>query len=269
MGNEDTPWVAGMEPHPWSKQQLLEQPQHSRMKQGLGNSTSALDPIQMQWMSTQWQLMKEQSRWGRGLASNARRWDICPKITRGHHPNSFPRKKQGYKDAHTQIKAIINALNKEDQAKFYEEAQILSQVFQTLQSSSSVSSLLIWMNFFQKFSENSELSSNLSKWTFEWQYTSWKVNFRKQTEDLLAKPVPKLTVTEEKGPGECMTQTVNVLGTNYWDILISPLIKIQEQIMDEGTWINPETNSVWMSLKTNLATNMANCRKPEKGRLHW
>ena len=34
-----------------------------------------------------------------------------------------PLKKQGYKDTHAQIKAIINALDKEDQAKFYEEAQ--------------------------------------------------------------------------------------------------------------------------------------------------
>ena len=34
-----------------------------------------------------------------------------------------PQKKQGYKEAHTQIKALINTLDKEDQAKFYEEAQ--------------------------------------------------------------------------------------------------------------------------------------------------
>ena len=27
--------------------------------------------------------------------------------------------------------------------------------------------------------------------------------------------------------------------------------------MDESTWINPETNSVWIYSKTNLATNMA------------
>ena len=26
--------------------------------------------------------------------------------------------------------------------------------------------------------------------------------------------------------------------------------------MDEGTWINPETNSVWICSKTNLATDM-------------
>ena len=31
--------------------------------------------------------------------------------------------KQGYKEAHAQIKAIINALDKKDQANFYEEAQ--------------------------------------------------------------------------------------------------------------------------------------------------
>ena len=34
-----------------------------------------------------------------------------------------PQKKQGYKEAHAQIKAIIIALDKENQAKFYEEAQ--------------------------------------------------------------------------------------------------------------------------------------------------
>ena len=34
-------------------------------------------------------------------------------------PTKFvPQKKQGYKDTHIQIKAIINALDKEDQAKF-------------------------------------------------------------------------------------------------------------------------------------------------------
>ena len=34
-------------------------------------------------------------------------------------PKSIPQKKQGYKEAHTQIKAIINTLYKEDQAKFF------------------------------------------------------------------------------------------------------------------------------------------------------
>ena len=38
-------------------------------------------------------------------------------------PRFVPQKKQGYKEAHAQIKAIINALDKEDQMKFYEEAQ--------------------------------------------------------------------------------------------------------------------------------------------------
>ena len=55
----------------------------------------------------------------------------------------------------------------------------------------------------------------------------------------MAGPLPKPTVTEEEDPDEWMTQTVNVLGTDCRDALISPLIKIQEQIMDEGTWINP------------------------------
>ena len=93
--------------------------------------------------------------------------------------------------------------------------------------------------------------------TFEWQHTLQKINFRKQIEDLLAKPLPKPTITKEEDPDEWMTWTVNVLGTDCWDVLISPLIKIQEQIMDEGTWINPKTNSVWICSKTNLATDMA------------
>ena len=34
-----------------------------------------------------------------------------------------PPKKQGYKDAHAQIQAIINVMDKEEQVKFDEEAQ--------------------------------------------------------------------------------------------------------------------------------------------------
>ena len=92
--------------------------------------------------------------------------------------------------------------------------------------------------------------------TFKWQHTPQNINFRKQIENLLVKPLPKPTVTKEEDPDEWMTQTVNVLGTDCQDALISPLIDIQEQIMDEGAWINPEKNSVWICSKTNLATNM-------------
>ena len=45
-------------------------------------------------------------------------WD-CKKMP----PRFVPQKKQEYKEVHAQIKAVINALDKEDQAKFYEEAQ--------------------------------------------------------------------------------------------------------------------------------------------------
>ena len=69
-------------------------------------------------------------------------------------------------------------------------------------------------------------------------------------------PLLKPTITEEEDPDEWMTQTVNVLRTDCRDSLISPLIKIQEQIMDEGAWINLKTNSVWICSKTNLATDM-------------
>ena len=67
----------------------------------------------------------------------------------------------------------------------------------------------------------------------------------------------KPTISEEEDPEEWMTQTVNILGTDYRDALLSPLIEIEEQIMDEGTWINPETSSVWFCSKTNLATDLA------------
>ena len=93
--------------------------------------------------------------------------------------------------------------------------------------------------------------------TFEWQHIPWKIKFRKQIKNLLVEPLLKPTITKEKDPDEWMTQTVNVLGTDCWDALISPLIEIQEQIMDEGTWINPKKSSVWICSKTNLATDMA------------
>ena len=54
-----------------------------------------------------------------------------------------------------------------------------------------------------------------------------------------------------------MTQTINALGTDYRDSIICPLIEIKEQIMDEGAWINPETNSVWICSKVTLAMNLA------------
>ena len=69
--------------------------------------------------------------------------------------------------------------------------------------------------------------------------------------------IPKTTISKEKDPDEWLTRTVNVLGTDYWDVLLSPLIEIEEKIMDEGTWINPKTNSVWTCSKTNLATDLA------------
>ena len=61
-----------------------------------------------------------------------------------------------------------------------------------------------------------------------------------------------------------MTRTVNVLRTDCQDALISPLIEIQEQIMDEGAWINPKMNSVWICSKTNLETDMAIAENLEK-----
>ena len=54
-----------------------------------------------------------------------------------------------------------------------------------------------------------------------------------------------------------MTRTVNALGTDYRDTIICPLIEIKEQIMDEGAWINPETNSVWICSKATLTTDLA------------
>ena len=69
--------------------------------------------------------------------------------------------------------------------------------------------------------------------------------------------IPKTTISKEEDPDEWLTWTVNVLGTDYWDVLLSPLIEIEEQIMDKGTLINPKTNSVWTCSKTNLATDLA------------
>ena len=54
-----------------------------------------------------------------------------------------------------------------------------------------------------------------------------------------------------------MTRTINVLGTDCRDTLICPLIEIKEEIMDEGVWINPETNSIWICSKATLATDLA------------
>ena len=73
----------------------------------------------------------------------------------------------------------------------------------------------------------------------------------------MAKPLPKPTIIDEEDQDEWMTQTINVLGTNYRDAIICPLIEIKEQTMDEGAWINPETNSVWICSKATLATDLA------------
>ena len=95
--------------------------------------------------------------------------------------------------------------------------------------------------------------------TFQWQsvHIPRKFNFRKKVEALLAKPLPKPTVSDEEDQDEWMTRTVNVLGTNYRDALTCPLIEIKEQIMDQGAWINPETNSVWICSKATLAMDLA------------
>ena len=94
-------------------------------------------------------------------------------------------------------------------------------------------------------------------WHVPWKFDLWKIK-EKKAESLVTKSlIPKPTISKEEDPEEWMMQTVNVLGTDYWDALLSPLIEIKEQIMDEGTWINLETNSVWICSKTNLATDLA------------
>ena len=92
--------------------------------------------------------------------------------------------------------------------------------------------------------------------TFEWQYISWTVDFRKHIKDLLAKLLPKPTITKEEDSDKWLMWTVNVPETDCQNTSISPLIEIQEQIMDEGAWENSEMNSVWICSKTNLVTNM-------------
>ena len=105
--------------------------------------------------------------------------------------------------------------------------------------------------------------------TFQWRpiHVPRKFDFKKKVEALLAKPLPKPTVTDEKYQAEWMTRTINALGTNYRDSIICPLIKIKEQIMDEGAWINPETNSVWICLKATLATDLAIAENLKKDNL--
>ena len=95
--------------------------------------------------------------------------------------------------------------------------------------------------------------------TFQWLsiHIPQNFDFRKKVEALLAKLLPKPTVTDEEDQDEWMTRTVNTLGTDYRDAIICPLIEIKEQIMDEGAWINPETNSVWICSKATLATDLA------------
>ena len=85
----------------------------------------------------------------------------------------------------------------------------------------------------------------------------WKFDFRKKVETLLAKPLPKPTITNKEDQDEWMTRTINALGTDYSDTIICPLIEIKEQIMDEGAWINLETNSVWICSKATLAMDLA------------
>ena len=84
-----------------------------------------------------------------------------------------------------------------------------------------------------------------------------KFDFRKKIETPLVKTSSKTTIADEEDQDKWMTWTMNVLGTDYRDTLICPLIEIKEQIMDEGAWINPETNSVWICSKAKLATDLA------------
>ena len=81
--------------------------------------------------------------------------------------------------------------------------------------------------------------------SFYWWHIPQKFDFRKKIESPLAKLSSlKPSTLEGDNTKEWMTWTVNALGTDCQDALSSPLIKIEEQIMDEGAWINPETNSV-------------------------
>ena len=103
--------------------------------------------------------------------------------------------------------------------------------------------------------------------TFQWRpvHVPQKFDFRRKVEALLAKPLPKPTISDEEDQDEWMTRTINVFGTDYRDTIICPLIEIKEQIMDEGTWINPETNSIWICSKATLATDLAIAKKSEEG----
>ena len=105
--------------------------------------------------------------------------------------------------------------------------------------------------------------------TFQWRpvHIPRKFDFRKKIETLLAKPLPKPTISDKEDQDKWMTRTINILGTNCKDALICPLIKIKEQIMDEGAWINPETNSIWICSKATLATDLAIAENLKKDNL--
>ena len=92
-------------------------------------------------------------------------------------------------------------------------------------------------------------------------------NFKKKVEILSTQPLPKPMVTDEEDKDEWMTRTINALGTDCRDPLICPLLEIKEQIMDEGAWINQETNSVWICSKVTLAMDLAIAENLKKDNL--
>ena len=123
MGYEDSSWVAGME-----------------LCHNTNNDDSWEIPSSEEWNGT-WRFNFRPQPDPNAMDVNAMtvnkrtelmRGGACFKCKEVGHlswdckkgPSRFiPPKNQGYKDAHAQIKAIINALDKEDQAKFYEKAQ--------------------------------------------------------------------------------------------------------------------------------------------------
>ena len=164
---------------------------------------------------------------------------------------------------------VDGTLNKKGTIKHYINLELKifgqPQTIQLLVTRLGKQKILLGFPWLQK----NNLLINWQTGTFQWRpvHIPQKFDFRTKVEALLAKPSPKTTVTKEEDQDEWTTRTINVFGTDYRDAIICPLIEIKEQIMDEGAWINPETNSVWICSKAALATDLAIAENLKKDNL--
>ena len=122
MGDKDSSWLAGMEQHHNMNSDYSWESSAQKNENGTQRFNFRPQP-DLNVMDVDAITVNERTKlMRRGACFKCKKvghlsWD-CKKT-----PSRVPPKKQGYKNAHAQIKAIINALDKEDQAKFYKEAQ--------------------------------------------------------------------------------------------------------------------------------------------------